>query len=69
MKAGFLGTPPVADLHAYAVFTEQPVVHPPSPGPVSPRSMPSPARAAGRRVGVDGLITDRPDVVRDALRE
>ncbi|MER6912827.1 glycerophosphodiester phosphodiesterase family protein [Streptomyces sp. NPDC000594] len=85
---GFLGTPPVAELPAYAAFTDQ--INPPHTtltadyvaavqrlkGPhhrplrVNTWTVNDPAGA--RRVaaaGVDGIITDRPDLVREALEE
>ncbi|MGW4024801.1 glycerophosphodiester phosphodiesterase [Streptomyces sp. NPDC005009] len=87
VKTGFLGTPPVSDLPAYAAFTDQ--INP-SHGSLSaayvaavhafkgPRGKPLEVctwtvndAAAARRVagfGVDGIITNAPDVVRDAVR-
>ncbi|MEU2896764.1 glycerophosphodiester phosphodiesterase [Streptomyces sp. NPDC001273] len=86
VKTGFLGTPPVADLAAYAAFTDQ--INP-SHGSLSapyvaavhgfrgPRGKRMEVltwtvndAAAARRVagfGVDGIITNTPDVVRDAV--
>ncbi|WP_320772758.1 glycerophosphodiester phosphodiesterase family protein [Streptomyces sp. CRN 30] len=85
VKTGFLGTPPVSDLPAYAEFTDQ--INPShdslSLGYVSavqaftgPRGRPMEVfawtvdDAADARVtagyGVDGIITNRPDVVRAA---
>ncbi|MFI6928952.1 glycerophosphodiester phosphodiesterase [Streptomyces sp. NPDC050287] len=86
VKTGFLGTPSVADLPAYAAFTDQinPSYGSVSAGYVStvqaftgPHCRPlevftwtvDDANTA-RRVsgyGVDGIITNQPDVVRDAL--
>ncbi|MEW2073421.1 glycerophosphodiester phosphodiesterase [Streptomyces sp. NPDC017966] len=87
VKTGFLGTPPVSDLPAYADFTDQ--INP-SHGSLSAGYVAAvhalkgahgkPLEvcawtvndaAAARRVagfGVDGIITDTPDVVRDAVR-
>ncbi|MFF6814665.1 glycerophosphodiester phosphodiesterase [Streptomyces sp. NPDC012403] len=87
VKTGFLGTPPVSDLPAYADFTDQ--INP-SHGSLSAGYIAAvhalkgahgkPLEvcawtvndaAAARRVagfGVDGIITDTPDVVRDAVR-
>ncbi|MFC8369336.1 MULTISPECIES: glycerophosphodiester phosphodiesterase family protein [unclassified Streptomyces] len=87
VKTGFLGTPPVSDLPAYAAFTDQ--INP-SHGSLSAayvaavhafkgaRGKPLEVytwtvndAAAARRVagfGVDGIITNTPDVVRDAVR-
>ncbi|GHH94325.1 glycerophosphodiester phosphodiesterase [Streptomyces capillispiralis] len=86
VKTGFLGTPPVADLPAYAAFTDQ--VNP-SHGSLSsgyvaavqafrgPHGKPlevftwtvndadTARKVAG--FGVDGIITNTPDVVRDAV--
>ncbi|MFI6439975.1 glycerophosphodiester phosphodiesterase [Streptomyces sp. NPDC050759] len=88
VKTGFLGSPSVADLHAYAAFADQ--INPPhaavSRAYVSavhaftgPHGRPLEVSAwtvdtadAARQVagyGVDGIITNKPDVVRDALRE
>ncbi|CAL9424763.1 Glycerophosphodiester phosphodiesterase [Streptomyces sp. enrichment culture] len=86
VKTGFLGTPPVADLPAYAAFTDQ--INP-SHGSLSSGYVAAvhsfdgahgkPLEvftwtvndaAAARRVagfGVDGIITNTPDVVRDAV--
>ncbi|MEU7469837.1 glycerophosphodiester phosphodiesterase family protein [Streptomyces sp. NPDC044984] len=87
VRTGFLGTPPVSDLPAYADFTDQ--INPShgslSAGYVSAVHALKGAHgkplevctwtvndaAAARRVagfGVDGIITDTPDVVRDAVR-
>ncbi|WP_371101451.1 glycerophosphodiester phosphodiesterase [Streptomyces sp. PU_AKi4] len=87
VKTGFLGTPSVSDLPAYAAFTDQ--INPShgslSAGYVAAVHTFEGARgkplevctwtvndaAAARRVagfGVDGIITNTPDVVRDALR-
>jgi glycerophosphoryl diester phosphodiesterase len=88
VKTGFLGTPTVSDLPAYAVFTDQ--INP-SYGSLStayvasihafkgPHGKPLQVSAwtvndaeTARRVagyGVDGVITNKPDVVRDALRD
>lgn len=87
VRTGFLGTPPVSDLPAYARFADQinPSHESLSSGYVSavqgftgPHGRPlevfawtvdDPAEArltAGH--GVDGIITNRPDVVRDATR-
>ncbi|MFF9487769.1 glycerophosphodiester phosphodiesterase [Streptomyces sp. NPDC014676] len=87
VKTGFLGTPPVSDLPAYAAFTDQinPSYGSLSAGYVAAVHAFKGARgkplevcawtvndaAAARRVagfGVDGIITDTPDVVRDAVR-
>lgn len=86
VKTGFLGTPPVGDLPAYAGFADQ--INPPhtalSSGYVAavqafrgPHDKPLEVltwtvndAAAARRVagfGVDGIISNRPDVVRDAV--
>ncbi|MBT2411796.1 glycerophosphodiester phosphodiesterase [Streptomyces sp. ISL-12] len=87
VKTGFLGTPPVSDLPAYAEFTDQ--INP-SYGSLSPVYVSSVQAFEGphgrplevfawtvddaddaRRTagyGVDGIITNRPDVVRDATR-
>jgi glycerophosphoryl diester phosphodiesterase len=87
VKTGFLGTPPVSDLPAYAAFTDQ--INP-SHGSLSAGYVAAvhalkgvhgkPLEvctwtvndaAAARRVagfGVDGVITNTPDVVRDAMR-
>lgn len=86
VRTGFLGTPPVADLPAYAEFTDQ--INPShssiSAGYVAavhaftgPRGEPLEVftwtvddAAGARRVagyGVDGIITNKPDVVRDAV--
>jgi glycerophosphoryl diester phosphodiesterase len=86
VKTGFLGTPPVAELAAYAAFTDQ--INP-SYGSLSMGYVASVHAFTGphgrplevftwtvndadtaRRVagyGVDGIITNTPDVVRDAL--
>ncbi|MDN0194924.1 glycerophosphodiester phosphodiesterase family protein [Streptomyces sp. S.PNR 29] len=88
VRTGFLGTPSVADLPAYARFADQinPSYRSLSLGYVStvhafkgPHGRPLQVLTwtvddadAARRVagyGVDGIITNRPDVVRDALRE
>ncbi|MFG2516831.1 glycerophosphodiester phosphodiesterase [Streptomyces sp. NPDC048584] len=87
VKTGFLGTPPVSDLPAYAAFTDQinPSYASLSAGYVTavhafkgPHGKPLEVctwtvndAAAARRVagyGVDGIITNTPDVVRDAVR-
>ncbi|MFD7771551.1 glycerophosphodiester phosphodiesterase [Streptomyces sp. NPDC059787] len=87
VKTGFLGTPPVSDLPAYAAFTDQinPSYGSLSAGYVAAVHAFKGARgkplevctwtvndaAAARRVaglGVDGIITNTPDVVRDAVR-
>lgn len=87
VKTGFLGTPPVSDLPAYAAFTDQinPTYASLSAGYVTavhafkgPHGKPLEVctwtvndAAAARRVagyGVDGIITNTPDVVRDAVR-
>ncbi|MFJ8181930.1 glycerophosphodiester phosphodiesterase [Streptomyces sp. NPDC096105] len=86
VKTGFLGRPPVADLPAYAAFTDQ--INPShgslTAGYVSAVHALKGAHgkrleaftwtvndaAAARRVagfGVDGIITNNPDVVRDAV--
>ena len=86
VKTGFLGTPPVADLPAYAAFTDQ--INPShgflSAGyvtavhaldgahgkPLEVLTWTVNDAAAARRVagfGVDGIITNTPDVVRDAV--
>ncbi|WP_431998300.1 glycerophosphodiester phosphodiesterase [Streptomyces fungicidicus] len=86
VKTGFLGTPPVSDLPAYAAFTDQinPSYGSLSSGYVAavhafkgPHGKPLEVctwtvndAAAARRVagyGVDGIITNTPDVVRDAV--
>ncbi|MDN3269424.1 glycerophosphodiester phosphodiesterase family protein [Streptomyces sp. MA15] len=86
VKTGFLGTPPVADLPAYAAFTDQ--INP-SHGSLTADYVSAVHAlkgahgkrleaftwtvndaAAARRVagfGVDGIITNNPDVVRDAV--
>ncbi|WP_217140534.1 glycerophosphodiester phosphodiesterase family protein [Streptomyces sp. AC627_RSS907] len=88
VKTGFLGTPSVADLPAYAKFTDQ--INP-SYGSLTRGYVASVHAFTGphgrrmevstwtvddadtaRRVaayGVDGVISNRPDVVRDAVRE
>lgn len=86
LTTGFLGTPPVADLPAYAAFADQ--INPTYTSLTGdyvaavhrlkgPRGRPlrvntwtvddaaSAARVAG--LGVDGIITNRPDVVRAAV--
>ncbi|MCX4701672.1 glycerophosphodiester phosphodiesterase family protein [Streptomyces sp. NBC_01352] len=87
VKTGFLGTPPVADLSAYAAFADQinPSYGSLSKGYVSavhaftgPHGRPLEVftwtvdtAATARLVagyGVDGVITNKPDVVRAALR-
>ncbi|MGC0377999.1 glycerophosphodiester phosphodiesterase [Streptomyces sp. SAI-229] len=87
VKTGFLGTPPVSDLPAYAAFTDQinPSYGSLSAGYVAAVHALKGARGkplevcawtvndavAARRVagfGVDGIITNTPDVVRDAVR-
>ncbi|MEV5547770.1 glycerophosphodiester phosphodiesterase family protein [Streptomyces sp. NPDC052309] len=87
VRTGFLGTPPVSDLPAYAEFTDQinPSYGTLSLGYVSsvhaftgPHGKPLQVSTwtvddaeTARRVagyGVDGIITNKPDVVRDALR-
>ncbi|WP_406728111.1 glycerophosphodiester phosphodiesterase family protein [Streptomyces sp. GD-15H] len=86
VKTGFIGTPPVGDLPAYAGFADQ--INPPhtslSSGYVAavqafrgPHGKPLEVltwtvndAAAARRVagfGVDGIISNTPDVVRDAV--
>ncbi|MEU3982741.1 glycerophosphodiester phosphodiesterase family protein [Streptomyces sp. NPDC026672] len=87
VTTGFLGTPPVADLRAYAGFAD--LINP-SYKTVSPdyvtavRALDGPHgrpmrlfawtvddAATARRLagyGVDGIITNQPDVVRDALQ-
>jgi glycerophosphoryl diester phosphodiesterase len=88
VRTGFLGTPSVADLHTYAVFTDQ--INPshtsvskayvsavqaftgPHDKPLQVFTWTVDTADAARRAagyGVDGIITDKPDVVRDALRE
>jgi glycerophosphoryl diester phosphodiesterase len=86
VKTGFLGTPSVADLPAYAAFTDQinPSYGSVSAGYVSavqaftgPHGRPLEVftwtvddATTARQVsgyGVDGIITNKPDVVRDAL--
>ncbi|MCT7355227.1 glycerophosphodiester phosphodiesterase family protein [Streptomyces sp. 15-116A] len=86
VKTGFLGTPPVADLAAYAGFTDQinpshgsltagyvAAVHAfrgPHGRPMEVFTWTVDDAAAARRVagfGVDGIITNAPDVVRDAV--
>lgn len=88
VKTGFLGTPSVAELHAYAVFADQinpsytsvsrayvSAVHAftgPHDKPLEVSTWTVDTADTARRVagyGVDGIITDKPDVVRDALRE
>ncbi|WP_329290572.1 glycerophosphodiester phosphodiesterase [Streptomyces pseudovenezuelae] len=88
VKTGFLGTPSVAELHAYAVFADQinpsytsvsrayvSAVHAftgPHDEPLEVSTWTVDTADTARRVagyGVDGIITDKPDVVRDALRE
>jgi glycerophosphoryl diester phosphodiesterase len=86
VKTGFLGTPPVSDLPAYAEFTDQ--INP-SHGSLSTGYVSSVHAFTGahgrqlevftwtvddvdtaRRVAgydVDGIITNKPDVVRDAV--
>ncbi|MEU1475014.1 glycerophosphodiester phosphodiesterase family protein [Streptomyces sp. NPDC005760] len=87
VKTGFLGTPSMADLHAYADFTDQ--INPshtslsrayvsavqaftgPHGKPLEVCTWTVNTADAARRVagyGVDGIITNKPDVVRDALR-
>ncbi|MFI1417923.1 glycerophosphodiester phosphodiesterase [Streptomyces sp. NPDC020731] len=87
VRTGFLGTPPVSDLPAYAAFTDQinPSYGSLSAGyvaavhafkgahgkPLEVCTWTVNDAAAARRVagsGVDGIITNRPDVVRDAVR-
>ncbi|PZT69758.1 glycerophosphodiester phosphodiesterase [Streptomyces sp. SW4] len=87
VKTGFLGTPPVNELPAYAEFADQ--INP-SHGTVSlgyvaavqaftgPHGRPMEVFTwtvddpdTARRVadaGVDGIITNKPDVIRDAVR-
>ncbi|MDT6985669.1 glycerophosphodiester phosphodiesterase [Streptomyces lusitanus] len=86
VKTGFLGTPPVADLPAYAAFTDQ--INPSYASLTADYVTAVHAfkgahgkrletftwtvndAAAARRVagyGVDGIITNNPDVVRDAV--
>ncbi|MFK0116049.1 glycerophosphodiester phosphodiesterase family protein [Streptomyces sp. NPDC090994] len=87
VKTGFLGTPPVSDLPAYAEFTDQ--INP-SYGSLSPvyvstvQAFDGPhgrplevfawtvddadAARLTAGYGVDGIITNRPDVIRDATR-
>jgi len=86
VRTGFLGTPPVADLPAYAVFVDQinPSYSSLSKGYVS--AVHASTGAHGRPLevstwtvndantarlvtgyGVDGIISNKPDVVRDAL--
>ncbi|MFI0541001.1 glycerophosphodiester phosphodiesterase family protein [Streptomyces sp. RP5T] len=86
VKTGFLGTPSVSDLHAYAVFADQinpsytsvsrpyvSAVHAftgPHDKPLEVFTWTVDTADAARRVagyGVDGVITNKPDVVRDAL--
>ncbi|MEU0023934.1 glycerophosphodiester phosphodiesterase family protein [Streptomyces sp. NPDC006335] len=86
VRTGFLGTPPVADLHAYAAFADQinpsytsvsrayvSAVHAfngPHDKPLEVSTWTVNTAADARRVagyGVDGIITNKPDVVRDAL--
>ncbi|MEU7580626.1 glycerophosphodiester phosphodiesterase family protein [Streptomyces sp. NPDC041068] len=88
VKTGFLGTPAVADLPAYAKFADQinsthtsisadyvSAIHAlkgPHGKPLeiftwTVNDAPNAVRAAG--FGVDGIITNTPDVVREALRE
>ncbi|MFK4067813.1 glycerophosphodiester phosphodiesterase [Streptomyces sp. NPDC029674] len=88
VKTGFLGTPAVADLPAYARFADQinsthtsisadyvSAIHAlkgPHGKPLeiftwTVNDAPNAVRAAG--FGVDGIITNKPDVVRKALRE
>ncbi|MBW5424936.1 glycerophosphodiester phosphodiesterase [Streptomyces sp. BG9H] len=87
VKTGFLGTPPVADLPAYARFSDQinsthtsisadyvSAIHAlrgPHGKPLeiftwTVNDAPNAVRAA--KFGVDGIITNAPDVVRRALR-
>ncbi|CAL9606738.1 Glycerophosphodiester phosphodiesterase [Streptomyces sp. enrichment culture] len=87
VKTGFLGTPPVSDLPAYAEFTDQinPSYGSLSPAYVSavqafdgPHGRPlevfawtvddADAARLTAGYGVDGIITNRPDVIRDATR-
>ncbi|CQR64629.1 glycerophosphodiester phosphodiesterase [Streptomyces leeuwenhoekii] len=87
VKTGFLGTPPVAELPAYAAFTDQ--INP-SHGSLSAGYVSAVQAVTGphgrplevftwtvddaeraRQVagyGVDGIITNKPDVVRGAVR-
>ncbi|WP_371568141.1 glycerophosphodiester phosphodiesterase [Streptomyces canus] len=88
VKTGFLGTPSVADLHAYAEFADQ--INPsyaavsrayvsavqaftgPHGRPLEVSAWTVNTAGAARLVagyGVDAIITNKPDVVRDALRE
>ncbi|MFH8611225.1 glycerophosphodiester phosphodiesterase [Streptomyces sp. NPDC018029] len=88
VKTGFLGTPAVADLPAYARFADQinsthtsisadyvSAIHDlkgPHGKPLeiftwTVNDAPSAVRVAG--FGVDGIITNKPDVVRKALRD
>ncbi|WP_053853037.1 glycerophosphodiester phosphodiesterase family protein [Streptomyces sp. NRRL B-24085] len=86
VRTGFLGTPSVADLHAYASFADQinpsyttvstayvSAVHAftgPHDKPLEVSAWTVDTAEAARRVagyGVDGIITNKPDVVRDAL--
>ncbi|MET8078513.1 glycerophosphodiester phosphodiesterase family protein [Streptomyces sp. NPDC005303] len=88
VRTGFLGTPSVADLHRYAVFTDQ--INPtytsvsrvyvltvhaftgPHDKPLEVFAWTVDTADAARLVagyGVDGVITNKPDVVQDALRE
>jgi glycerophosphoryl diester phosphodiesterase len=86
VRTGFLGTPSVADLHAYAAFADQinpsytsvsrayvSAVHAfngPHDKPLEVSTWTVNTAADARRVagyGVDGIITNKPDVVRDAL--
>jgi glycerophosphoryl diester phosphodiesterase len=88
VKTGFLGTPSVRDLPAYAAFADQ--INPsytsvsrayvaavqaftgPHDKPLEVFTWTVDTADAARRVagyGVDGIITDKPDVVRAALRE
>jgi glycerophosphoryl diester phosphodiesterase len=86
ITTGFLGTPPVADLPAFAAFTDQ--INPThtslsgdyvaavhrlngphgKPLTVSAWTVDDAAGAVrARDLGVDGIITNAPDVVRDAV--
>ncbi|MDH6583899.1 glycerophosphoryl diester phosphodiesterase [Streptomyces sp. SAI-133] len=86
VKTGFLGTPSVSDLPAYAVFADQinpsytsvsrayvSAVHAftgPHGKPLEVSTWTVDTADAARRVagyGVDGVITNKPDVVEDAL--
>ncbi|MEG3626115.1 glycerophosphodiester phosphodiesterase [Streptomyces poriticola] len=87
VKTGFLGTPPLSALPAYAAFTDQINPHHgslsvgyvsavqaftgPHGGPMEVFTWTVDDADTARQVaayGVDGIITNRPDVIRDAVR-